>query len=355
MYLAGTKNKVMSRFFKVVLLLTIGILVFSCNKDDDSNGPSPEKYADQYAKDIARIDEFIDNHYMKVDPVTFDVTYTKIMTPGPDSLSIREQTQYPLQFKMVEQEDHEVNYKVYFINFRQGIKDKPCRVDSALVSYRGEYLYKKKEAVKPATNPVTYIEYITGKEFEEAQTPVWFRLAEVVQAWQEIIPLFQTGTSSFDPVTGVIDYQDFGAGVFFIPSGLGYFSSTSIGGQAYSPLVFSFKLKHLNRIDHDVDGIDSYLEDLNENGIFSDDDTDDDGRPNYLDSDDDGDGFITKAETSYVNPSDPGAVKRYYPYNGAAVDDPGTPYVDETKGVPNCAGDYTTPTRLRKYLDKTCH
>jgi hypothetical protein len=49
----------------------------------------------------------------------------------------------------------------------------------------------------------------------------------------------------------------------FIPSGLGYYAAGSASIPSYSPLVFSFKLFELQRLDQDGDGIPSYLEDLN--------------------------------------------------------------------------------------------
>ncbi len=49
-------------------------------------------------------------------------------------------------------------------------------------------------------------------------------------------------------------------------------------------------------LDDDGDGYNSIDEDLNENGYLGDDDTDDDGTPNFLDPDDDGDGIPTIEE-----------------------------------------------------------
>lgn len=46
------------------------------------------------------------------------------------------------------------------------------------------------------------------------------------------------------------------------------------------------------------DNVDSSSEDVNGNGILTDDDTDKDGLPNYLDDDDDGDGLLTRFELS---------------------------------------------------------
>ncbi|WP_406683970.1 hypothetical protein N1F78_14950 [Seonamhaeicola sp. MEBiC1930] len=48
--------------------------------------------------------------------------------------------------------------------------------------------------------------------------------------------------------------------------------------------------------EDDNDGIPSELEDINENGDLTDDDTDGDGIPNYKDADDDGDNVLTKNE-----------------------------------------------------------
>jgi len=56
--------------------------------------------------------------------------------------------------------------------------------------------------------------------------------------------------------------------------------------------------------DSDSDGVIDLNEDLNGNTNLEDDDTDDDGTPNYLDEDDDGDGFNT-ADEDYDNDGNP--------------------------------------------------
>lgn len=54
-------------------------------------------------------------------------------------------------------------------------------------------------------------------------------------------------------------------------------------------------------IEDDNDGIPAILEDINGNGDLTDDDTDGDGIPNYLDADDDGDNILTKDENPDPN------------------------------------------------------
>jgi hypothetical protein len=53
--------------------------------------------------------------------------------------------------------------------------------------------------------------------------------------------------------------------------------------------------------EDDNDGIPAALEDINGNGNLKDDDTDDDGIPNYIDADDDGDNILTKDENPDPN------------------------------------------------------
>jgi gliding motility-associated-like protein len=68
-------------------------------------------------------------------------------------------------------------------------------------------------------------------------------------------------------------------------------------------------------IDHDQDGVPSKEEDLNRNGDFNDDDTDGDGKPNYLDTDDDQDTIPTIFEnffaTIYSGDSDGDGILNY--------------------------------------------
>ncbi len=56
-----------------------------------------------------------------------------------------------------------------------------------------------------------------------------------------------------------------------------------------------------NAADPDQDGIFTEFEDLNGNGNPDDDDTDEDGTPDYLDNDDDGDGLLTSNEAPDAN------------------------------------------------------
>lgn len=310
----------MNRILKSIFFLIFGVAFVSCNKDDKAEDVYVIPYAEQYPKDIAAIEKFLGEYYMEVSS-DFDVTFTKIPDGNPDNkVSIMDQTDYPLLNKNVL--SNGVNYKVYYINITKtaanssdpdyfGANESPSKVDSVFVSYKGRLL--------------------DNTSFDESNTPVWFEMTRTIEGWGEVLSEFKTGNHVYDDLTGVVTFSDFGAGIMFLPSGLGYYNNSSVSISAYSPLIFNFKLKKLNYVDHDYDRIDSRFEiNVGADGKFA--DTDGDGYPDYLDQDDDNDGYSTKNEIKK-----PGG--GYYTY-------------DE---ISDCDGNLSNPLRVRRYLDKSCH
>jgi len=348
----------MNNFFKIIFLFTLGLIVVSCSKDNNNNVAPLRDYAEQYTKDIANIETYMQTHYMEVtnNPGATDdqnVTFTLIPEGGTQT-SIWDQTTYPIltRYVSVNQNDVDITYKIYYIQLRQGTganSKSPSNVDRVLTSYRGEYIFSSTEQVNGVD-----VTTIKSDEFEESINPQnYFNLTSVIRGWSEIFPQFKTGTYSGN-LDGSTSYFDFGAGIMFIPSGIAYFGSATGGILSYSPLIFSFKLYEIQRIDHDGDGIFSYQEDLATSTVNSDgtvtvtegvpdgyvyslakdiinhDDTDSDDIPDFLDVDDDGDFFTTKSE-----------IKN--PITGIAY-----PFAD----IPTCGG---TGNGKKKHLDPSCH
>ncbi len=336
-------NTVISMRFKIFTLWALAMVFLgtSCSRDTNSAAPIRDR-AEQYATDIAAIDDFLDTHYMEVNPTTFDVEFYKIPENGTQT-SIRNQTQYPLRDTLIAQDD--INYKLYFIKFREGTQKRPTQVDSVHVAYKGIEL--------------------SLDVFDQAVTPNWFALESLIPGWGHVFPNFKSGTYTAVPGQP-IQFDNYGAGVMFLPSGLGYYNNATTNIPAYSPIIFSFKLIEVRYRDHDRDGILSRDERSFPLTNWSDNpknyDTDDDDRANMVDIDDDNDSYLTKFETSYVV----NGVTYYYPFNGAAIDNPATPNVDERRGIPRkftgpvingvatpVEEDFTAPNRLRRHLDNT--
>lgn len=350
------------KFYFILLIATITTI--SCNKDDDNvDVPPPIPFAEQYPKDIAAIEEYLKTHYISEVvnkpgfPEDQDVIIKKIDNPATQKsiYTYLNSTTLPrLTSRDVDTSKEYgsplggVTYKVYTLVIREGVRntelnaggEHPCNVDGVFAGYKGTLL--------------------DGTEFDSNNNGLLYNLdgsdhdggAGVIRGWSEGFPQFTTGwVSSHSDGSGTIQYNDFGVGVIFLPSGLGYYNVAKTDIPAYSPLVFSIKLYSVKRYDHEInsppsgayrdpDGIPSFQEDLNGDryiytfakGIDNPDDTDKDGIADYYDSDDDGDGYATKAEVKDAN---------------------GEVYAFDL--IPGCDGKTENPDRVKRHLDKTCH
>ncbi|WP_310378182.1 FKBP-type peptidylprolyl isomerase [Flavobacterium sp.] len=287
--------------FKFYFILTITTLsLFSCSKSDTVADVPLREYATQHETDKTDIEEYLKTYYITVtDHAGFtddqDVTFTKIPTGGlqPTIYSFLDSATYP---KLLSKEVslHDIKYKLYYLVLREGVGASPCNVDGVLAAYKGDYLARK---------TVETVTTLSATTFETVKYPQQFlSLFTTITGWGEGFPLFKTGTTSSN-TDGTVSFNNFGAGVLFIPSGLAYYNNGAGSIPSYSPLVFSFKLYEIQRLDQDQDGIPSYQEDNGDGflrvlatGVTNPDDTDKDGIPDFIDIDDDADNFTTKLE-----------------------------------------------------------
>jgi hypothetical protein len=374
------------KFYFIVLIATLAIVSCSKSSSDDEVVTPPRDYGTQYTADKAMIEEYLQKNYIEVvdkpgSTNDQDVTIGKLDALHP--VSIKDQKKYVLKYRIVKL--HGIEYTLYYLILREGKGESPTNVDGVLAAYKGSYLSSLAEASSVVT---------TATFFEEAKFPNGITdLYRTVRGWKEIFPQLKTGTNKPN-ADGTVSYNDFGAAVLFIPSGLGYFSVAKNSIPAYSPLVFNVKLYAVERLDHEYyyangssgvetiyvpDGVKSFQEDKDgdgymwekselQNGVTDNpDDTDKDGIPDFLDRDDDGDGYATQGEVKDAN-------GKIYAY-GALIDDPLTS-IDERIGIPrkytgplvnpdlpesdsnprkSQPSDFTDSSRLRRHLDPNCH
>lgn len=338
----------MNRILKISGFLSLCLMLVACPKDDAPGPVEARPYAEVYPEDLVKIEAYLKSHYLEVvDNPTYpdDVHVNEIFIKPLDAdhtVSVWDQTDYPLLYKTVKL--HGIEYKLYYLKLdgkgdTDADGDKPSGVDRVLVSYKGNLL--------------------DDTEFDYAPNPVEFNLVDLVKGWEYVFPEFRAGYFDTPGTDGTLNPRNYGSGVMFLPSGLGYYSQSTVL-PAYSPIVFAFNFYAVTYLDQDFDKIESRYEySFNEDGSLL--DTDEDGIPNIFDADDDNDGYLTKNEIKYVvtdTAPDPDVTYTYYyPWDGAAVDDPATPFLNETQGIPSCGvtPDYTSPTRIRKHLDSSCH
>ncbi|MDR6846501.1 FKBP-type peptidyl-prolyl cis-trans isomerase [Flavobacterium granuli] len=333
-------NKIKLNF---ILLIAAVVTISSCNKNDDDVEVTPPKpYAEQYPIDSLAINNYLKTNYISEIvnhpgfPDDQDVTIKKITDAGtqPSLWSYLNSPTLPrLTFRNVSA--HGITYKVYTLLIREGIKggDKatggeyPSNVDAVFAAYKGTLL---DGTVFDSSNNGQAQYNLDGTTHDGG--------TGVIRGWSEGFPQFKTGWTSSNS-DGTIKYNDFGVGVMFLPSGLGYYNTAQTTIPAYSPIVFSIKLYELKRFDHDLDGIPSFQEDLDGDrymntflsGVANPDDTDKDGIPDFNDFDDDGDNYATRGEIKDKDGN-------YYTFDK----------------IPDCSGDQANPDRLKRHLDATC-
>lgn len=256
---------------RIVFLLALTISLVSCKSDDNSSYVPPRDYGEQYANEIAEIEEFLETHYITVSGTNV------VIKEIPENGTQPPIAEHPdLTFKIIDK--HDIQYKLYYLKLNEGENQRPSHVDSVFVSYRGFLMDET--------------------QFDNRPNPIWLTLDTTIEGFAQVIPEFKTGTYNLATET----FEGSGFGVAFIPSGLGYYNtppSAEVG--YYSTLIFSFSLNTLRYRDHDQDGIPSYLEVANIGDDPRNYDTDDDGKPNYLDTDDDNDGTVTRKEIEDEN------------------------------------------------------
>lgn len=275
----------MNKFY--IYFSFIFILLLSCNKDDNNNTIVIRDYSEQVVDDEQTIEEYLKSHFynyedfensnsfevnikVRIDTIT-DVTANK--TPLYDQVKIK-------TINVSNSEGIETPHRLYYIIAREGIISNPSIVDSVFVTYKG---------------------MLTDNHiFDERKYPIWLDLASSLQGFREGVSELKSGEFKQNS-NGTIEYSSFGVGLFFLPSGIGYFENITADIPEYSPLIFTVSLMTLVPTDHDNDGILSINEDIDGDGNPFNDDTDNDNIWNMYDSDDDGDGTLTINELDKNN------------------------------------------------------
>ncbi|WP_157805274.1 FKBP-type peptidyl-prolyl cis-trans isomerase [Confluentibacter citreus] len=285
----------------LMLFLTLGLL--SCKKDDDDTTPPipPRDRGEQQLIDNDSLIEYLESHYYNSadfvsnpNPSLSDIIITKLEEGEvvPDGSTL---------LMTAVGDPKEVTYagtpyEFYVLKLNQGGgEDKPTFADNIFFTYEGFTL--------------------DNKIFDNVVSPITWSLTELIPGWRKVLPDFNTAESFVDTEDGTVNFVNKGVGVMFLPSGLGYFANAQRNIPAYSPIIFKFELLRMFQNDFDGDGIPSYLEDLNGDGEFTvnfenpndpdDDDTDGDFNPDYADTDDDGDGILTRDEIEITTVNKP--------------------------------------------------
>ncbi len=275
-----------------VIILTAITVLIACKKDDapeDGFIPARDR-AEEAPLSQAIIEEYLDTHFYNYEafenpPAEFDfqIKFDTISGNNASKIPLRQQ----VTSKMVKDRIKDgLTYTLYYLHVEQGGGDSPNFPDIATISYDGIYINREEDQL-----PYT-------KRFDASTIPIRFDMTQIVNGLQDALIEFNGATEVITNPDGSISFENYGIGAIFIPSGLGYYVNPPATSTipTYAQLIFTFQLYEKEEGDQDNDGIPSFMEDLNNNQIEEDDDTDSDSLPNYADADDDNDGRPTRDE-----------------------------------------------------------
>ena len=246
---------------KFLISLLIVTSLFSCKKDDtETHDPVAQAVID----DELLVD-FLQSHYLTEDNEIEEIS------SGETALYSQVETDNILY--------NNIQYKLYRYMGEEGVGVNPSSSDSIQVLYKG-YLLNLSQFDEN-------LSYTTSKS--------WFHLPNLILGWQFGFPYYKSGEKVLYPDES-FGYDNAGQGIIFIPSGLAYGDLGSFTIPPNAPLYFSIELGAVVIADADNDWVANDDEDIDNDGIVLNDDTDNDNVPDYLDIDDDGDGVLTKLE-----------------------------------------------------------
>ncbi len=280
---------------KVYFLFPICILALlvSCRNDDDNPNFVPARDRGEEAPaSTAIIEDYLSTHFYNYEefenpPADFDyrIKFDTIAGDNSDKTPLIDQ----VDSKMVPDRLAEgVEYKLYYLVVEEGGGERPDFPDVSTITYDGIWINDEENVAADYTGLL-----------DSSVTPISFSMTSIVNGLQDALVEFRAAEEIIDNDDGSLTPVNPGIGAVFMQSGLAYYvNETGAGGNipVYAQLIFSFQLYQVGVGDQDNDGVPSVMEDLNGNELEEDDDTDGDGLPNWFDADDDNDGRPTSQE-----------------------------------------------------------
>lgn len=270
---------------KLFFLLPVFLLFLQCKKEDTTEPITIRDYSEQVIVDQDLLETYLKTHTYNYEDFNNESDVNIKLDTISDNNSSRVSLFEQASIKTIDVTNAEgqiTSHNLYYIIAREGSNESPSVADSVYVAYNGILT--------------------DGSSFDNSKFPIWIDLANTIEGFREGVSELRTGKFT-ENSNGTIAYTSFGVGLFFIPSGIGYFENINSGIPEYSPLIFTVKLMTHTDTDHDNDGILSIFEDIDGDNKPFGDDSDGDNLWNMYDVDDDGDGILTVNEIDKNNDS----------------------------------------------------
>jgi len=261
---------------KSILLMSFALLgLYSCKKSEDS-GEKIREMTEVIPENDQAIQAYLKSHYCELDS-DGNIVLGAVGSTGKTSIWDRADLKRK-ELRVLDQHNNYITNTMYYVILREGNGQQATVADRSFVLYKAESLDGK---VYDDGNL-----FVSRNWMDLLGTEASVYRGGTVIGFREAVAMLKASTSAITEQSNgkLVAPTDGGVGVFFMPSGITYYTGTS-NIPAYTPLIFEINLLKTERYDHDGDGIPSINEiQHHQDGTITFPDCNGNGRVDYLDA-----------------------------------------------------------------------
>ena len=249
--------------------------LYSCKKSED-NGEKIREMTEVIPENDQAIQAYLKSHYCELDSDE-NIVLGAVGSTGKTSIWDRADLKRK-ELRVLDQHNNYITNTMYYVILREGNGQQATVADRSFVLYKAESLDGK---VYDDGNL-----FVSRNWMDLLGTEASVYRGGTVIGFREAVAMLKASTSAITEQSNgkLVAPTDGGVGVFFMPSGITYYTGTS-NIPAYTPLIFEINLLKTERYDHDGDGIPSINEiQHHQDGTITFPDCNGNGRVDYLDA-----------------------------------------------------------------------
>ena len=249
--------------------------LYSCKKSED-NGEKIREMTEVIPENDQAIQAYLKSHYCELDNDE-NIVLGAVGSTGKTSIWDRADLKRK-ELRVLDQHNNYITNTMYYVILREGNGQQATVADRSFVLYKAESLGGK---VYDDGNL-----FVSRNWMDLLGTEASVYRGGTVIGFREAVAMLKASASAITEQSNgkLVAPTDGGVGVFFMPSGITYYTGTS-NIPAYTPLIFEINLLKTERYDHDGDGIPSINEiQHHQDGTITFPDCNGNGRVDYLDA-----------------------------------------------------------------------
>ena len=249
--------------------------LYSCKKSED-NGEKIREMTEVIPENDQAIQAYLKSHYCELDN-DGNIVLGAVGSTGKTSIWDRADLKRK-ELRVLDQHNNYITNTMYYVILREGNGQQATVADRSFVLYKAESLGGK---VYDDGNL-----FVSRNWMDLLGTEASVYRGGTVMGFREAVAMLKASASTITEQSNgkLVAPTDGGVGVFFMPSGITYYTGTS-NIPAYTPLIFEINLLKTERYDHDGDGIPSINEiQHHQDGTITFPDCNGNGRVDYLDA-----------------------------------------------------------------------